>query len=172
MTSTQDTAPSTVKRPSPIAPDSDPRPGGDGAQRIEFVMQATDFTGPLPPPATLAAYGDAMPGLQERIVGQAELHADRMLSVAEREQEHRFERDKERDRQRARGQLLGFGVAVMAVAGAIAMTALGAPWPGALVGVLPIALVVFQGVLRLAVGDKKAELDTRAEGSEGGKGRP
>lgn len=42
------------------------------------ITRATTFTGPIPPPAELAAYEQALPGL-----------ADRLVTVAERESEHR-----------------------------------------------------------------------------------
>src|SRR5215208_5666614 len=75
-------------------------------QSPQFVarFQGTVFQGPLPPPEILARYNDAVPGA-----------AERLIQMAERNQDHRQKLETEvipaRARSETRGQVFGFIIA-------------------------------------------------------------
>lgn len=94
------------------------------AASVVLHEQAVTWAGPLPPPATLAAYEQSMQGLAERIVRMTE--------------------DEQRKRLRAgtRGQWLAFSAVVAIVGGAVACAALGATAIGcALAGATIVGVV-------------------------------
>lgn len=87
--------------------------------RIAYA-QAVSFQGPLPPPVLFKGYEEILPGAAERI-----------LQLAEREQEHRqgwemSVMDAQRSNNR-RGQWLGFGIAAMGIVSAVICALLDKP---------------------------------------------
>lgn len=144
----------------PKPPDGDPSPAESGAGKVpdskletvdeiragkferipqrrpDAVVAQITWAGPLPSPHDLAGFERVLPGAAERIV-----------SMTEREQEHRHKYEsKGLDAAIAdtrRGHYLGAGISAVAIGGAVGAALLGAPWPAvvALVGV-PVAAMV------------------------------
>jgi uncharacterized membrane protein len=83
-------------------------------QKIVFSQSYSSFRGPVPPPAVLAEYNNAVPNGAERI-----------LTMAENQSKHRQEIEKEvisnRIKIEARGQLYAFIIAIVfgVIAGAL-----------------------------------------------------
>lgn len=71
-----------------------------------LVTSASSFSGPLPPPADLAKYNEAVPDAAERIIKMAEKEQDNRHKLQEKEL-----RDK--GKLESRGQCLGFILAVL-----------------------------------------------------------
>ena len=96
--------------------------------RIEQTVELTHHRGPLPPPEVLAKYNIA-----------ATNGADRIMLMAEKQQEHRFELEKttinEQLSQSRRGQTFGFLIGLTAIAGSVTCIMFGHEWSGALLGV-------------------------------------
>jgi uncharacterized membrane protein len=69
---------------------------------------ATAFSGPIPPPDALAKYERALPGL-----------ADRLVSIAERESDHRRAMQRRAVRLSELGLAAGFTIAMTALCGGI-----------------------------------------------------
>lgn len=114
----------------------------------QITVQQSSFSGPLPPPETLASYNAIMPGA-----------ADRIIKMAEAEAEHRHDQEcralaadilinKIQAWETVLGQLLGFSVAVFTI-GAGAYAAIhGAQIAGSLMGsagVIGLATVFIMG---------------------------
>ena len=82
------------------------------AQSVQLIETTTEFSGPLPPPALLAAYDRVVPGAAERII-----------IMAEAQSKHR--RDMESQvvasdiRNARRGLLFGFMLGLVAIGGGI-----------------------------------------------------
>lgn len=76
------------------------------------VSEAAAFSGPLPPPSMYAGYNEVLPGSAERI-----------LSMAEKEQEHRINWEdralETTTREAALGQWLGFATGLACIASSI-----------------------------------------------------
>ncbi|MEO5337727.1 MAG: DUF2335 domain-containing protein [Magnetospirillum sp. WYHS-4] len=81
-------------------------------KRVEAVLGAELFSGPLPPPTYLRAYEDIQPGL-----------ADRIVTMAEFEQQERNHRATARlnaeIRSHGQGVIMGFAIAITLIGGAI-----------------------------------------------------
>jgi uncharacterized membrane protein len=77
---------------------------------VQIQTVARSFSGPLPPPEALARYNDVLPGAAERIV-----------AMAEKQQEHRQMLEKNvvfaNSSSQTRGTYLGFIVAMSAIIG-------------------------------------------------------
>lgn len=82
----------------------------------EIYIEAVAFRGPIPPPSILAAY--------EKVIPRG---ADRLLTLAEREQQHRFELVK-------RAQLFGLISSLATTAGAVVIAIYGSPVVAGLLG--------------------------------------
>ncbi|MGB8684188.1 MAG: DUF2335 domain-containing protein [Candidatus Binatus sp.] len=84
----------------------------------ELTVQSFEFSGPLPPPQILRGYNDAFAGCAERIV-----------AMAERQSAHRQEIEKMvidgNCRAQSRGQIFGFALAFMVIAGGVYLLAQG-----------------------------------------------
>jgi uncharacterized membrane protein len=104
------------------------------ASRTPLVATQTTFIGPLPSPEHLAGYDKIQPGLVERIV-----------SMAEREQQHRHQCEQaaltqdianhaSENRGKARGQHYGLIIGIVAIVTGGVTAVLGAPVTGALIG--------------------------------------
>jgi uncharacterized membrane protein len=96
--------------------------------RVEQTIELTHHSGPLPPPEVLQKYNSAIPN-----------GADRIMIMAEKQQEHRFELEKstikEQLSQSKRGQRFGLVIGLAAIAGSVSCILLGHEWPGAVIGV-------------------------------------
>jgi uncharacterized membrane protein len=105
-------------------------------RRVEHglrVVQATvEHQGPLPPPEDLQRYDQVMPGL-----------ADRIVSMAEREQMHRHAMQEVSVRGgldiAKRGQLLGFAIAIIVLGVALALVLLGHETAGTVIASVDLA---------------------------------
>ncbi len=93
------------------------------------------FSGPLPPPETLAGYDRIMPGLANRIVEMAEAYQRHQIGL-ERDQ---FKVATESGR---RGQWLGFGVAFVGFAVTAYLGSLGQPVAAGVVAALDLGSIV------------------------------
>lgn len=101
----------------------------------KLIMQKASFSGPLPPPSILGDYNNVLEGSAERI-----------MSLAEKEQEHRHYVEKKAlnghvnlDR---RGQYLGFSVATFALGCATFLIANDYVISGTIIGSLDIVALV------------------------------
>lgn len=101
----------------------------------KLLMQKASFSGPLPPPSILGEYNNVLEGSAERI-----------MSLAEKEQQHRHYIEKKAlnghinlDR---RGQYLGFSVATFALGCATFLIANGYVISGTIIGSLDIVALV------------------------------
>ncbi len=81
----------------------------------------------------------------------------------EGERDHRFEMDRAVLKMERLGQYLAAGLAMAGIAGGVTFAALGAPWAGAVVGVIVPLSVLLRGVFKVRHGDSGLELDTRAQ---------
>lgn len=100
-------------------------PTESSADVVYAFLERHLSVGPLPPPAVLKAYDDALPGSAERIV-----------ALAEREAAHRHELDREslslersdraaRIALATRGQLLGYSLSLVIILGGFVMAGMG-----------------------------------------------
>ena len=87
------------------------------------IQQTSIFSGPLPPPDTLAQYDDILTGA-----------ADRILSMAEKEQERRHQNENkivyEQLKYRRLGMLIGGLIGIIGAGGSIAAMILGSNTAG------------------------------------------
>ena len=124
------------------------------SRKIEASYQ---FTGPLPPPVVLEQYNRILPDA-----------ADRIVSMAEREQDHRhkmqeklidaqiFDVKQERGERRL-GQIFGLSIGVVSIVSGSITAVLGAPIAG---GVIGSAGVV--GLVSVFVLGRREQQDTQA----------
>ena len=102
----------------------------DGEHESVEVLAERSWSGALPRPEDFAKFGDVVPDAPERI-----------LRMAEKEQEHRIALEAQivpaNIRSGRRGQLLGAGISVVALGLAALSSYFGAPWqvPLAMLGV-------------------------------------
>jgi uncharacterized membrane protein len=92
---------------------------------------ATAFSGPIPPPDALAKYERALPGL-----------ADRLVSIAERESDHRRAMQRRAVRLSELGLAAGFTIAMTALCGGIFLVHEGSQVEGMSSIILAIASLV------------------------------
>ena len=109
-------------------------PAGQEASAGEQVVMGR-WSGPLPPPAALEQFERASPGA-----------ADRILSMAEREEEHRQSLERimatSEIKTRNRGQFLGFFIATITLIGGIWLVYEGKDWPGLVAILTPLVGLV------------------------------
>ena len=121
---------------SQVAGKVQPRSDQGGAARQEaFFALEIGWQGPLPPPQQLAEYEKVHPGLAERII-----------QMAERQQNHRHQKDMAPDKWRARGQWLGFAIVIVALGIVAYLVANGSP----IQGVVPV-FIALSGLVSSAV---------------------
>lgn len=124
-------------------PEQQPSEPNGSALRIE----ETSFSGPIPPPGILDKYNQILPGA-----------ADRILSMAEKEQGHRQKmQEKLVDAQvtdinqerseRKLGQIFGFSIGVISIISGSVTAILGSPWAGGFIGSAGVAGLVSVFVL-------------------------
>lgn len=129
----------------------------------ELRVTMTRFQGPIPSPDALAAYESLQPGA-----------ADRMIAMAEREQQHRF--DMERIEAQApfiaarRGQLLGFLIAAIVIGCSLVMVLTGHEVTGGILGALDLiglaTLFVMSGAGGLRHGRPEPEAEAHSPSAE------
>lgn len=98
------------------------------------VQQTQMWSGPIPSPDALEKYNHVLPG-----------SANRLLSLAEKEQNHRHDMDRNVLATKAgdvkRGQRYGFVIAIFAVGGAVWCASF-APWVSGVLVSVPVATIV------------------------------
>lgn len=99
------------------------------------ILEAAKFSGPLPPPSMYKGYEEVLPGSAERI-----------LTMAEKEQEHRITWESKAlhvmEREVFLGQWFGLGIALCCIIAAVFLAASGYQWVASiLVGVSAVGLV-------------------------------
>lgn len=103
----------------------------DTAERIV----AGQWSGPLPPPAALEQFERSAPGA-----------ADRILGMAEREEDHRHNQEQAMLRSdaqaRSRGQWMAFLVAFVIIVGGIWLIYKGKQWEGLVAVLTPLATII------------------------------
>lgn len=101
-------SPHEVSKPTPRLPERQVSTG------VTFTHQQQVFAGPLPHPEVLAKFNEVVPGL-----------ADRIVAMAEKEQDARIEGQSEERMIRTRGQWFGFILGLVALIGGGVLVALG-----------------------------------------------
>lgn len=118
----------------PVAPQSPQQPSQQ--QQQVSVHAQTAWSGPLPSPAALERFNEIIPN-----------GADRIVKMAESEQEHRIDYEKKglaaSTREAAVGQFLGAFISLAAIGAAAYTASIGAHWAvsAALVGIPVLGLV-------------------------------
>lgn len=119
----------------PVNPNPSPQPEQrPNLGKSSIVSVAAAFSGPLPPPNVLSGYEDVLPGA-----------ADRIISMAEKQSEHRQELERlgtaasidamKRQFQEARcGQICAVIVALALIGGGVYLAKIGHPWEGTAMG--------------------------------------
>lgn len=104
------------------------------AETAERIV-AGQWSGPLPPPAALEQFERSAPGA-----------ADRILGMAEREEDHRHSQESAMLRSdvqaRTRGQWMAFLVALVIIIGGIWLIYKGKQWEGLVAVLTPLATLV------------------------------
>lgn len=107
---------------------------------FQAVVRKEVFSGPLPPPKVLAGYDKIVDGAAERI-----------LAMAEKEQNHRHGMDRSaiegeisKDK---RGQRYGFAIAIFFGIAALILGLTGQPWLGGILGTVDLVALVTVFVL-------------------------
>ena len=97
------------------------RTNADGSREEIELMSERYWSGSLPRPEDFAKFGEIIPDAPERI-----------LRMAEKEQEHRISLESQivpaNNQAGRRGQLLGASISVLALVLAVAAAYIGAPW--------------------------------------------
>lgn len=107
------------------------------------------FRGPIPHPDLLAKYDVVQPGLAERIVSMAEREQDHRHGIVEQAVQANVDSDR-------RGQWMAFAIAIAVLVAAVILGIAASPWAGGILGVLDIVTVV--GLfLRRERDEKKAD---------------
>lgn len=104
------------------------------------------FHGPIPPPELLTAYDNTLPGLSDRIVSMAEEEGKHRRDIEKMAMEAEIEVTKLLSGSLAkevdRGQKYALAIAIITVITGGVIAAMGAQWPGALIGVSGLAGIV------------------------------
>jgi uncharacterized membrane protein len=120
----------------------------------QFTITAERFSGPLPHPAILAQYNDVVPGGAERI-----------LTMAERNQQHRHAIENKVVRgglsAQRNGQWFGLIVALVGMVGSIWLISQGQTWGGATIGTVDVVGLV--SLFIYSNESKKRELRSKAK---------
>lgn len=119
---------------------------------IFAMVESRQFSGPLPAPEDIAKYEKTLPGSAERI-----------LSMAEKQQEHRMESEQKiidyKTGVGKRGQWLGFILVILCVAASGALGLLGHDWLAGCIGVTTVLGVAGVFALNKEPNAKKNEED-------------
>lgn len=119
---------------------------------IFAMVESRQFSGPLPAPEDIAKYEKTLPGSAERI-----------LSMAEKQQEHRMESERKiidyKTGVGKRGQWLGFILVILCIAASVALGFLGHDWLAGCIGVTTVLGVAGVFVLNKEPNAKKNEED-------------
>ena len=124
------------------------------AQQVQTIQATqTTFTGPMPPPELLRQYDAVVLGAAERILVMAEKEAQhrqaqesqalnanvqaqkQQLNITEQQTKATFWSD-------AIGQVCGFIVSLICIAGAVYLALNGQPWVAGLLAGLPLAAII------------------------------
>lgn len=98
------------------------------------VVQAAQFSGPIPPPDILLEYNKVLPNLAERIVTLAEGEAAHRRSPENTELQAGINLAGKQFTEARIGQFLAFGIGVIAIVSGIYGATHGAPFAGGTIG--------------------------------------
>lgn len=107
-------------------------------QRVVAVQAQSTYSGPIPPPEALEKYNNTLPGA-----------ADRIITMAEKEQQNRYEMAHKIVNRELRGQIIGAVLILILIAVAlylaiIGQTALAGIIFGGLIGTIGVIFVLHQ----------------------------
>lgn len=123
------------------------------------IIQQESFSGPIPHPRIMAGYEQVLPG-----------SADRILKMAERQQEHRFGLEKtsveSQQKSNTRGQVFGFILSFLVIIGGIVLLLLGMPILGVclMAGMICLLAGLFIGgkiSMRADLKEKRASIEAK-----------
>jgi len=99
------------------------------------VIEAAAFSGPLPPPSMYNEYNEVLPGSAERI-----------LTMAEKEQDHRIKWESDaletQANDQSKGQNYGLIMGIVCIAGSVILVVLGEPIVAGLLAGAPLVGIV------------------------------
>lgn len=100
----------------------------------EVTVQRSFYQGPIPPPEALEKYEKISPGFANRIVKMAEVEQEHRHKI-EKEIIEAQKKDSQCEYQEARvGQFCGFIIGVIAIVGGVYTSVNGAPFAGGVIG--------------------------------------
>ncbi|WP_419604388.1 DUF2335 domain-containing protein [Thiolapillus sp.] len=112
------------------------RPANQKAQEVvtTTTTQVDHFQGPIPAPATLDQYEKILPGAAERIISMAEKEQTHRQHCEKSALEQEIQNHKARNREVARGQWFGLFIGVCAIGCGAWLASIGQPWSGGFIG--------------------------------------
>lgn len=125
--------------------------GDDGSSSMTELRVAHRFEGPLPDPATLAAFEKAHPGAADRIFAMAEKSGDHRRAIV-------TEALRSEVTAKARGQIMAFAIVMTLLVGGFAMVAIGANAAGITSLVVGLGGVVASAISKLTESRKHESL--------------
>lgn len=131
---------------APTSPEDIEELGQDSEQSRIQLLRAQEFSGPLPPPSVLQGYNDIVPDAAERI-----------LSMAEREQAHRHDHDSQFVQLLARGQWFGFILGIAALGVGTYLLAIGVNVGGLVSLILGLGPIIAAFLFRRSVPEPPGE---------------
>ena len=99
--------------------------------KLQSIAIAASFSGPLPPPSDLARYKEILPDAPDRI-----------LKMAEREQEHAFLLERRFLGYKSRGQVFAFFIVIASFLLNAYLATIGYPWRGLIISGFALAGIV------------------------------
>ncbi len=146
------------KRPQPLSIDTDPISSSQSAAIIHAQME---FSGPLPPPQILGQYDEVLPGSAERI-----------LRMAEKQQDHRIGVDQSGIRRANWGLGAGYSLSVMGLSLTTFLVMQGHDVAGSVLGgstfLSLVSTFVYGSIVRSRENIEKTRLLTGHEDEENG----
>ena len=96
-----------------------PQQSGEATTPVDIALYEAVWNGPLPPPKVLRGYEEIVPGAGNRII-----------EMAEKEQDHSHDMDKASSRRADRGLLAAFIISILIIGGGIYFIYSGYQWAG------------------------------------------
>ncbi len=108
-----------------------------GNQAVPQTVSATKvehFQGPIPSPDALQRYESLLPGAAERIVSMAEKEQTHRHNCETQALQQEIENHQARNTEIRRGQWFGFLIGLSAILSGTLLAYTGHPWPGSFIG--------------------------------------